>query len=393
MKKTILMMTLVLFAVSVSSAATFRFKHRPRRQYRVKNTVSQDLYQNGAYLKTVRQLSKTVFEVLENRDRAARIKARHSLFEKSDKPGEPYLLKDGSEFEFTWDSQGRMTVAPDVLALSLRSVPAFPERDLQPGDSWTAEGEEVHAGVYDRSNTIRLSFDVFYKYFGKETVNNRSYAKMSVDYHVIHHQRLDPNLLSLSGYSHRLLYWDPKTSAPAFHNENYAFLMTMRNGDTYFIRGTAESRWDDVIDMTNEMKEQIAARLSNTITADSGMSVRGVPDGIVVNLDNILFEFNRDALMKSYEKKLQSVAAVLVQYPAVDLQVSGYTDNVGSDSYNRVLSEKRARNVAAFLIRNGVGASRVSYAGYGKQKPIADNATDQGRQKNRRVEIKLLLQE
>jgi outer membrane protein OmpA-like peptidoglycan-associated protein len=69
------------------------------------------------------------------------------------------------------------------------------------------------------------------------------------------------------------------------------------------------------------------------------------------------------------------------------LEIQGHTDNVGGDAYNQTLSEARARSVMAWLTQHGVAAARMTAKGYGKTMPIADNGTDEGRMKNRRVEI------
>ncbi len=69
------------------------------------------------------------------------------------------------------------------------------------------------------------------------------------------------------------------------------------------------------------------------------------------------------------------------------LEVQGHTDNVGNDAYNQTLSEARAKAVATWLTQHGVAADRLTAQGYGKTKPVADNGSDVGRAKNRRVEI------
>jgi OOP family OmpA-OmpF porin len=84
---------------------------------------------------------------------------------------------------------------------------------------------------------------------------------------------------------------------------------------------------------------------------------------------------------------LQQVAALLAKDTALKIEVQGHTDNVGGDTYNQTLSEARARAVSDWLTQHGVAAPRLSAHGYGKTKPVADNNNDEGRAKNRRVEI------
>ena len=80
------------------------------------------------------------------------------------------------------------------------------------------------------------------------------------------------------------------------------------------------------------------------------------------------------------------------KYPKTELGIAGHTDDVGSDEYNFDLSERRAKAVFAYLISKSISANRLGSKGFGQRRPVADNATDAGRQKNRRVECVLLKQ-
>jgi len=107
-----------------------------------------------------------------------------------------------------------------------------------------------------------------------------------------------------------------------------------------------------------------------------------------VELD-VLFDFDKDTIRPEFRQDIQSLAEFMKTYPSVTTTVEGHTDSVGSDSYNQNLSERRANAVREALISEGVDGSRVSSAGYGEARPIADNATDEGRAMNRRVEAEV----
>ncbi len=106
-----------------------------------------------------------------------------------------------------------------------------------------------------------------------------------------------------------------------------------------------------------------------------------------VALYGVLFDFNKSTLQPASDGPLQQVAALLTANPSLHIEVQGHTDNVGGDDYNQKLSEARAAAVLAWLTKHKVVGARMSAKGYGKTKPVADNATDEGRMKNRRVEI------
>jgi outer membrane protein OmpA-like peptidoglycan-associated protein len=106
-----------------------------------------------------------------------------------------------------------------------------------------------------------------------------------------------------------------------------------------------------------------------------------------VALYGVLFDFNKATLQAASDPVLQKVADLLSKDPALKVEVQGHTDNVGGDAYNQTLSEARARAVMDWLVKHGVAAGRLTAKGYGKSRPVADNDSDEGRAKNRRVEI------
>lgn len=107
--------------------------------------------------------------------------------------------------------------------------------------------------------------------------------------------------------------------------------------------------------------------------------------------EKIHFEFDSDAISPVSEGLLQEIARVINENPQVlKIRVEGHTDSQGSAPYNLDLSERRARSVVAALVQNGVDEARLVPEGFGLTRPIADNDTDEGRAKNRRVEFNIL---
>jgi outer membrane protein OmpA-like peptidoglycan-associated protein len=128
-------------------------------------------------------------------------------------------------------------------------------------------------------------------------------------------------------------------------------------------------------------------------TAGSGVDVTETDNGaaILVNLpDGVTFDVGSYSLKPEFRATLDQIAQSLNQYPSSLIDVYGHTDSTGSDAYNQTLSENRARSVANYLTAKGVTAARIRSQGFGESMPIADNATDDGRRRNRRVEIKIV---
>jgi outer membrane protein OmpA-like peptidoglycan-associated protein len=109
--------------------------------------------------------------------------------------------------------------------------------------------------------------------------------------------------------------------------------------------------------------------------------------GLIVNMSDVLFDFNKYTLKPEAREKLAKVSGILLAYPGLKLQVEGYTDNIGSDEYNQKLSEERADGVKDYLVSQSVSEANVTAQGFGKTHFVADNSTDAGRAQNRRVEL------
>jgi outer membrane protein OmpA-like peptidoglycan-associated protein len=125
--------------------------------------------------------------------------------------------------------------------------------------------------------------------------------------------------------------------------------------------------------------------------ADAGAATKDMGADLEKNchvaLYGVLFDFNKSTLQPLSEPVLQQIDSLLTKDATLKVEIQGHTDNVGNDAYNQTLSEARARAVVAWLTQHGVAAARLTAKGYGKTMPIADNGTDAGRAKNRRVEI------
>lgn len=121
--------------------------------------------------------------------------------------------------------------------------------------------------------------------------------------------------------------------------------------------------------------------------------VEEVPEHIqktMADLSNTMFDFDKYVIKDSAKGKLDDVVKWLQENPEIKVEIAGHTDNWGSDEYNQKLSENRAKAVYNYFIDKGVDKSRLQYVGYGEARPIATNATDEGRAQNRRVELTII---
>jgi outer membrane protein OmpA-like peptidoglycan-associated protein len=129
------------------------------------------------------------------------------------------------------------------------------------------------------------------------------------------------------------------------------------------------------------MRAQLSEQLNKILqTRDSAR-------GLIVSMSDVLFDTGKYSLKPGAREKLAKVAGILLAYPGLDIEVGGYTDNVGGDEMNQILSENRASSVRDYLVNQGVGMNSVTARGFGNTLPVASNTNSAGRQQNRRVEL------
>jgi outer membrane protein OmpA-like peptidoglycan-associated protein len=131
----------------------------------------------------------------------------------------------------------------------------------------------------------------------------------------------------------------------------------------------------------NAVREKLKSQL-NSVLATSETA-----RGLIVNMSDVLFDTGKYTLKPNTQIALAKVSGILQAYPGLKVQVEGYTDSVGSDELNQKLSENRANAVMQFLVSQGVSQDNITAKGFGKNDPVADNSTAQGRSQNRRVNL------
>ena len=130
-----------------------------------------------------------------------------------------------------------------------------------------------------------------------------------------------------------------------------------------------------------QLRERLRLQL-NTI-----LETRESARGLIVNINDVLFDFNKYTLKPGAREKLAKVAGILLAYPGLKVQLEGHTDSVGTDEYNLKLSDQRAGAVRDYLLSQSVLMANLTAAGFGKANQVASNETAAGRQQNRRVEM------
>jgi outer membrane protein OmpA-like peptidoglycan-associated protein len=135
------------------------------------------------------------------------------------------------------------------------------------------------------------------------------------------------------------------------------------------------------------VREKAAMRAQLSEQLNTILATRDSARGLIVSMSDVLFDTGKYSLKPGAREKLAKVAGILIAYPGLNIEVGGYTDNVGGDVMNQKLSENRAGAVRDYLVEEGVATNLVSAKGFGNTLPVASNENSSGRQENRRVEL------
>jgi outer membrane protein OmpA-like peptidoglycan-associated protein len=403
-KRNLLQMTLLLtlwlvFSGTSLQALEFSYKFKTGDKYRIISTVTEDVYVDRKLTYKAEILSRITMEVTAIQGEKARQTAAFQSAEKTVTVGgknaaeNPFQWSKDYESEFEQDKLGFMTIADEYYMPMVRNVPVFPGRDLSPGDTWSAEGIEVHdfRDSYGIENPYRIPFTADYTYLGEKTWKENTYPAFSVSYRIFLEPKAVPGKvfpMRIQGASDQTVYWDTGHGQAAAYEEHFRTVFVLSDGQTWEYRGKAEA---EVVEAPPMNKEDMAKDIAEEIASIPDASVRISDEGIVISLENIQFAADSAILRPGERSKLDKVAEILMKYPDRDILVGGHTALAGSAAGRLQLSQERAASVAEYLLSKNVrSADRVVIRGYGAERPVADNRTPEGMAKNRRVEITLL---
>ncbi|MBU0936254.1 MAG: OmpA family protein [Spirochaetes bacterium] len=363
-------------------------------KYRVLSKVSEDIYINRRYSHSSEITNRIAFEVTGVKpDGSGQLRGTFQTGSVSSARG--YEVTQEYESEYWQNPLGRYDILPRYFMPVVRHVPTFPERQLLPGDSWTAPAEERHdfRNDFGIAEPYVIPFEVRYRYQGPGNFNDTAVELIQADY-TIFYQPPPPASWTLaypvqiSGYSNQLHYWDNQRGGLMAYEEQFKFIFELSNGAIVEYRGIA---WAEVIEADLMDRDSVEDQVRDAVGNIADVSIQSDSRGVTISLENIRFEADSTRLLPGEMDKVRQIAEVLKQIPGYNLQISGHTALAGTVEARAQLSHERARTIAELLIQLAVReAEDITVIGYGAERPIAPNTTEAGRSRNRRVEITIL---
>jgi outer membrane protein OmpA-like peptidoglycan-associated protein len=228
---------------------------------------------------------------------------------------------------------------------------------------------------------------------GNRSWRGKEYPAFSVSYRIFDEpQRVQGRIWPrrIIEASDQVVYWDFDLGQARAYKEEFRVIFELSNGRTVEYRGNAEA---EILESPEINKEEIAEDIARDIErfGIGDTSVRVVDDGIVISLENIQFDADSAVLRRSEKAKLDKIGEILLRYRDRDIQVGGHTAMAGTAEGRLRLSRERAAAAADYLIEKEIRTpDRIIVRGFGAEQPLADNGTEEGRKRNRRVEITIL---
>ena len=390
---------LLLVSLSLGAQDLLQFQHVVGDRFRIVTTVSENVFVNGNYSHHAEILNRVAVEVVQARNGSGLVQGVYQVVERgADEASAAYGPLANEYYSSFWrDPTGLMEVEDQALVPSVRHIPRFPTYPVSPGDTWSFPGEEVHdfRENFGVEEPFRFPVNVHYSYLGRQSIDGRQLGAIKIQYTIFHRVPMALGLGRnppdrITGISEQLLYWDFDLGLPVLYEDEFTFVLHLISGDVVEFQGHAEGELiiSEPLDR-QQMAKDIARKLEEEGLDDATVAVSEA--GVTISLENIQFPPDSPQLVPSEQRKLDQIASILAEFPDRDLLITGHTARVGSEQTSQVLSELRAQAVGTYLISIGARTpQQLVFQGFGSQRPVARNDIEEGRRRNRRVEITIL---
>ncbi|MCQ2577832.1 MAG: OmpA family protein [Treponema sp.] len=399
MKKKLIFAGLLFCAAALfSEGVVLRYKHNLDDACSYVSKVYEDVYFDGMLNHSAvigNRISARVTHVYE--DGSASILARYMVNQEGSVSNQTGAMTWGEESEsiFIRRPTGEMEIGSSAFLPSVRNVPVFPTDAVKPGDTWSGRGTEAEdlRASFNLDKPYLVPFIADYKYLRDDEIDGRTFQVISVSYSFYYESPAKKvNDVYLPKYTQgnctQIIWWDNEKGFIDHYSDNFRIEIMNYAGNSYIMVGNSEAQITEFVPSTQETLQKIQETVDNLELED--VSVTQTDKGLSISLENIQFLPDSAILMDSEKAKLKKIAEILKEFPN-DLLIKGHCADRGTEKNRQIISEERADAVADFLFNQKVRTKdRMFTKGVGSKEPAAPNTTEEGRRKNRRVEIIIL---
>ncbi len=404
LKKTILPLTFfTLFSTSLfaeDEGVLFEFQQNKGDAVVHVAVVEEEAYLNGQLHNRTQFINRTSTTVTQTqKDGSANLfthymTTQNNFFQETGK-----MLSWGEEesVRLYRDKNGHLHDSDNDFLPTVQSVPSFSDKKIKIGESWTSEGLEVHdcRQLFGMDEAIQVPFTATYTYTGDEEKDGNTLQVIEVEYKFYQnnlteqHYNQSGTFAGAQGQAIQKIWWDNEKGELNHYSEEFIIYLYDTANNTFAFRGVAHGEVTEYKSVNNKDNLKKLQKKVEKYKLDN-ISVKQGDKGLTISLDAIQFEPDSDVLMPSEKKKIEKLGEILKEF-SNDLLITGHCAKRGSVSAQQKLSEERAEAVAAYLVELGIRDEyHVFTQGKGAEEPVASNATEAGRVKNRRVEITIM---
>ncbi len=378
-------------------------------------TVEEEAYLNGRLNNKTQFINRTSTTVESaDKDGTALLSTHYMTTQNSfiNSTGKSLSWGEEDSVKIYRDKNGYLHDSDNAFLPTVRSVPSFSKEKVKPGDSWTCEGLEVHdcREAFNMEGAIEIPFTAKYTYTGDEEKDGKKLCVIEVEYKFFQDagEAGDKGNLGQDWYDSYLygtasgstyagaqgqavqkIWWDNERGDLDHYSEEFVIYLYDTFNNTYAFRGTAHGEVTEYTSVNDEKNLKQLQQKVEKYKLDN-ISVKQGDKGLTISLDAIQFEPDSDVLLPSEKKKIEKLGEILKEF-SNDLLITGHCAQRGSVNAQQKLSEERAEAVASYLVELGIRDQyHVFTQGKGAREPVASNATEAGRIKNRRVEITIM---
>ena len=401
MKRIFLLTGLFLFSFSLfaEDGVLLQFKHNKGDSVSHISTVEEEAYLNGNlnnHTQFINRISTTVIDISE--DESELLQTHYMTTQNS-------LLKHSGNY-LSWGEEdnvqiyrkttGELFDSNNAFLPTVRNIPSFPDKKVLIGESWTCDGLEVHdcRTLFNMSSAIEIPFSAEYKYVRDEKINDITLQVIEAYYEFYQENtraeiQRGSTYAGAKGYAKQILYWDCEKNDLDHYSEKFEIKMVDIFGNIYLFKGVSHGEVTEYKSVNDDSNIRKIEKTLKKYKLDDISVTRG-EKGLTLSIENIQFEPDSDILLPSEKKKLDKIGKILHEY-SNDLLVTGHCADRGTERARQKLSEERAKSVADYLVKNQIRDEyHIFVQGKGATQPVASNDTEEGRKRNRRVEITIM---
>lgn len=417
-KKSILVLTFItLFSplFFAEDGILFQFRHKKGDAVSHVATVEEEAYLNGRLNNKTQFINRTSTTIESvDKDGTALLGTHYMTTQNSfiNSSGKTLSWGEEDSVKIYRDKNGHLHDSDNQFLPTVQGVPSFSLEKVKPGDSWTCEGLEVHdcRELFNMEGAIEVPFTATYTYTGDEEINGKKLCVIEVEYKFfqdageagdngsmgqdwydtyLYGTASGSTYAGAQGQAIQKIWWDNERGDLDHYNEEFIIYLYDTFNNTYAFRGTAHG---EVTEYKSVNDKENLAKLQKKVEKYKldNISVKQGEKGLTISLDAIQFEPDSDVLLPSEKKKIEKLGEILKEF-SNDLLITGHCAQRGTVKAQQELSEQRAEAVASYLVELEIRDQyHVFTQGKGATEPVASNATEAGRIKNRRVEITIM---